>query len=143
MKKIILLSFSFLLIFTALFAQAQNARDSGLFPCVQDITSGGQITGDACNFSHFLQLFNNFIQFVLYYIVVPLTVFGILYIGFTFVKESDNPNVKNKAKQQALYLVGGFVLTFGAYAIVKTILDLVLSDSSSSAEAIRSIFIQN
>lgn len=144
MRKFFLsLLLTFLMVASATFALAQGADDPSvpgyLFECGQDIGQGGQIIGQPCDFNYFLSLFNRVIKFLLYVVVVPLAVFGILRTGYIMVKDSDKPNVKTAAKENAKFILLGFFFTFGAYLFVKFLLDLVLGNSST-ANVIRNIF---
>jgi len=82
---------------------------SGLVPC-------GGANQPACDFSAFLGLINNVIQFILYALVVPIAAIMFFYAGFKLVTSGGNAEAKGAAKRIFTDAIIGFVVAVGAWA---------------------------
>jgi amino acid transporter len=101
---------------------------NGLVPCGNEVyPQGGDKAGQPvhpCNFNGFMNLINNVIGFVLFYLAIPLSAIMFAYAGFTMVT-SGGAEGKTKAKNIFTSTVIGLLCSAGAYLIIKTILHIL------------------
>ncbi len=95
-----------------LFVQAANAQASGLIPC----------DGDDCSLNSVMQLINTLMNFFFKTLLLPLFVFMVLYLGYSYITAQGKPGMHAKLGSMAKHMVGGLVLMLCAWLIVKTIL---------------------
>jgi len=77
--------------------------------------------GPDCDFTSFITLINNFIDFLITYIAAPLAVLSFIYAGFMLVTSGGSEERKTKAKSVFTKVVIGFVIVLSAWLIVKFI----------------------
>jgi Type IV secretion system pilin len=96
--------------------------DKGLVPdCnVGPLNSKG-VYEHPCNFTYFIELINNVIEFLLFKIATPLAALIITYAGFKMVTSGGNAETATQAKSIAKNLVIGYVMALAAWLIVRTV----------------------
>lgn len=110
-KELFLVPLSF---FAASLAQAQQG---GLVPC------GGE--GDPCGYNDLLTLADNVISFALFYVALPAGVLIIMWGGFLILTARENAGQVNQGKKLIEAVFWGIVMAFGAWMIVRVIINLV------------------
>ncbi len=93
---------------------------SNLIPCTNE-----------CGYKDFLQLINNVINFLIT-IAVPISVGVIAWAGFLYMTTAVSDK-KSQAKEMLVNVVKGFVVMLAAWAIVTTILNIILKDDYKSS----------
>lgn len=95
-----------------------------LVPC------GG--AGDPCEFSDLITLINNIINFLLFYLLMPLAAIMFAAAGFMIVTAGGDSGKISQAKEIFGSVLKGILIAFTAWLIVKTILLAVGFDPSYS-----------
>ncbi len=117
MKKKILFSFIFLLLFFPLLVGAENG--TGLVPC------GPGTSVEECQLCHLFQLLSNIVGFLLYTLVPGIATILFLYGGFYYYTSQGNPDKLGKAKKIMVSTVVGLLIVYGAHMGVSLILHRV------------------
>jgi len=118
MKKILLISFLFLLIFSPALTQA------GIVPCgltEDDPKQEGDQT-IPCSFCHFFVLINNIIKFVMFTLVPSIAVLMLIVGGVMFFFAGAKPDMLIRAKGVITSVLIGLVIIFCAWVAVNTII---------------------
>jgi len=92
-----------------------------LIPCGQN--------GDTCTFTDFAELIQRIISFLAFYIAAPLATLAIMYAGFKYLTSMDKPGPREEAKKILWDVLWGFIFVLGAWLIIDTILDVLLTDN--------------
>ncbi|MFT5280901.1 MAG: hypothetical protein ACI9AR_000342 [Flavobacteriaceae bacterium] len=87
----------------------------GLVPC-----DGSK--SNPCTFSHLMKLVGGIINYILFYLMMPLAALGIAYAGIKLVTSAGDPAARTKAKEIIKATVTGIVVCLAAWLIVQTIL---------------------
>ena len=90
---------------------------AGLVACDGTITN-------PCEFTHFMNLINTVIRFILFNLAVPIAAIMFAYAGFLMLT-SGGAESKTKAKNIFTNAVIGLVIAAGAFLIIKTILSIL------------------
>ena len=77
---------------------------------------------DGCGWTEFLTLVNNFIQFILKALVIPIAAIMFFYAGFKLVISGGSTEAKTQAKKIFTSAVIGLLVAAGAWLIIHTIL---------------------
>ena len=80
---------------------------------------------DGCGWTEFLTLVNNFIQFILKALVIPIAAIMFFYAGFKLVISGGSTEAKTQAKKIFTNAVLGLVIAAGAWLIIRTILSIL------------------
>ncbi len=104
-----------------------DATCKGLVPC-------GCKGGPPCNACHFVQLFQNILNFLWYKISLPIAAAMFAYGGFLMVVASAKPATFEKGKKILLNTVIGVAIVFFAWLGVDTIMKLFGSKLIAGAE---------
>ncbi|HXK35170.1 MAG TPA: hypothetical protein VJ103_01525 [Candidatus Paceibacterota bacterium] len=119
MRKTFLIIFIIAIVFAAgtgfAFAQEQKYTGKGLVPC-------GNPGQDPCNFNYLLTTINILINFLLFWITLPIAAILFAYVGFLLLFSGGDEGKRTQAKAIAWNLVVGLVIALAAWLIVKTIL---------------------
>ncbi|MEZ6209461.1 MAG: pilin [Candidatus Paceibacterota bacterium] len=127
-SKIINISLGLTFVFTILLAPvfvsfAEYTSENGVVvKCNTELDANGQFV-DPCTFDSVLAAINNVIDFLIYYMVIPIAAIVIMVAGFMYLTSGANPEKRKKARKMLLNLVIGLVLALAAWIIVKFILD--------------------
>jgi hypothetical protein len=117
MKKLLpVLFIALFFLFSANSVLAQSACGGPIVPC-------GGMTADGaaqnpCKFCHLFVLFNNLIKFLLFCIVPPIAVAGIVLAGVYFIFSQGNPTAIQKAKGIIQAVLIGLFIVFTAWLLV-------------------------
>lgn len=92
---------------------------------------GGLVSCDGtpanpCRFDDMLKLVNTVLDFFIKWIIMPIFVIIIAYVGFLFLTSGGSPETLSKAKGIALKSLIGLVVILAAWLIVNTILTSLL-----------------
>ncbi|MEJ0002239.1 MAG: hypothetical protein WDN09_03655 [bacterium] len=134
------------------FAYAQNPSPTtgdstagkGLVPCGKEVykaqekmvtINGTQVDAkgtikDPCTLKTLLDMVNNVVHFILFFMVVPIGAIMMCYAGFLLVTGGGEEARKTKAKELIWNVVWGLVIAIAAWLIVETILKLLGYDGS-------------
>jgi len=114
----------FVLVFLPFFVSfAEYTNENGVVvKCNTELDANGQFV-DPCTFDSVLAAINNVIDFLIYYMVIPIAAIVIMVAGFMYLTSGDSPYKRKKARKMLLNLVIGLVLALSAWIIVKFILD--------------------
>ncbi|OGI60560.1 hypothetical protein A2641_03440 [Candidatus Nomurabacteria bacterium RIFCSPHIGHO2_01_FULL_37_25] len=96
----------------------------GLVPCNNTPDDSGTIA-EPCNFTAFMKLINNIIDFILFYMAIPIAAIMFFYAGFKLVTSGGSTEARGKAKNIFTNAVIGLVLAAAAWLIVKTLLSIL------------------
>ncbi len=135
---LLLLSIIAFVIFPTFIPNTSLAQ-AGLVPCGTDkepITpvvnpdgtstseTGGEII-NPCGFNHFFELVNNVVDFLLFYLAIPIAAIIFAFAGIKLVFSGGNAGQMEKAKSTMIDVAIGLALAAGAWLIVHTILQLL------------------
>lgn len=123
-KKII----TFIIAFTVLFSPLMVSYAAGIVPDCGKVVSTTDSQGHnsysiahPCNFEYFMQLINNVITFLLFYLATPIAAIALCYAGALLLFSGGSSEKITKAKKIIKNIVIGYVLALAAWLIVKTI----------------------
>ncbi len=120
MKKLLIIpSIVFLLTVTSLPALVLGADPYSTEDPSGDIVTCGE-SADNCTYQALFKSINNGINFVILYLLVPLSVIAILRAGIMLVLYGENPKQHQAAVESMKNIIIGMFLVFGAFVIVKT-----------------------
>lgn len=112
------------LLFLPLVTSAQTTLvDFGLFPC-DGVTK-------ECTFQDLIAVANGIIN-ALFFAVVIISPVLIVIAGYRYIISSDQPTERARANGQLKNLVIGLVIIACAYAIVKLVLNVLISQTTLS-----------
>lgn len=98
-------------------------------------------TGPAdCDWTDLVALFRAVLNFIFEYVMIPLAVIAIVWAGIQVLLGKTKPGELIKAKGALVNVAIGIFLALGAYAIVKTILDLLVRSGSTLEQATQQVF---
>lgn len=80
---------------------------------------------DLCGFDDIIKLINSVIDFIIFYMAIPIAAIMFAYAGVLLVTSGGEPGARTKAKGIFFNTVIGLVIAVAAYIIVKTILSIV------------------
>jgi len=86
-----------------------------LIPC-----DGGP--SNECDFNDLMTLINNFINFLIFTLALPLAAIVFAWAGFLFMTSGGDSGKRTKAKGMLINVVIGLVIALAAWLIVQTIL---------------------
>lgn len=135
---LLLLSIIAFVIFPTFIPNTSLAQ-SGLVPCGTDKepitpvlnpdgTSTGETGGEIinpCGFNHFFELVNNVVDFLLFYLAIPIAAIIFAFAGIKLVFSGGNASQMQKAKSTMIDVAIGLALAAGAWLIVHTILNIL------------------
>ncbi len=90
----------------------------GLIPC-----DGSD--ADPCTLNSVLQLMNNLLTFFFQYLLIPLFVVMVMYLGFSYLTAEGKPGQHAKLGSMAKHMILGLLLMLCAWVIVRTILSFL------------------
>jgi len=125
MRKI-LISFFVVVVIFLIFAPSAFAA---IVPdCTgEEIPKGG---GNLCTIKDLLGkdgLIDNGIDFMLFYLAIPLATLSIAIAGFKLIMSGANPGERDKAKKIMWYAIIGLLIAFTAWLIIDLILKALIS----------------
>lgn len=117
MKKLLpILFFALFFLFSANSVLAASACAGPIVPCGGlDSEGAAQVP---CKFCHLFVMFNNLIKFLLFCIVPPIAVAGIVMAGVFFIFSRGNPGTIQKAKGIIEAVVIGLFIVFTAWILI-------------------------
>jgi hypothetical protein len=124
MKKIVIHLFIFLILVMPVLSSAWAPGDS-LVPCTNTAVNGAIPSNQLCDFTAFLTLINNIINFILVYMAVPIAAIMFVYAGFELVTSGGSTEKRGTAKNVFTNAVIGLILAAAAWIIIKWILSIV------------------
>ena len=132
MKKIIkflIRNYAFVIVFLLLvlpvFSFAAQDPPTGLVPC------GTTTHPEPCEFKHFMTLINKVINFILFYLAVPIAAIMFAYAGFLLVTAGgEAASARTKAKSIFGNALIGLVFAAAAWLIIRTILSILGYDGA-------------
>lgn len=127
MKYLFLALFVLTPLLTPAVSFAQSNTD--LIICNKEKPVNGQFT-DPCTFAHFIQLAQNFINFIVY-LAIPIAGVVVAWAGWTILSAGDNAGQRQKAKDMLSKVVIGLCFILAAWLIIKTILVALVGDDYS------------
>jgi hypothetical protein len=80
---------------------------------------------NSCKFSDLITLVNNIINFILFYLAVPIAAIMFVYAGILLLFSAGDTGARTKAKGIFLHAVIGLVLAFAAFLIVKLLFSIL------------------
>lgn len=118
----------------------ETEKGGGLIPCgltnkelkidpVTKKTIGGEIIVP-CTFDHALILINNVVNFLLFYLAVPLAAVVFTYAGIQLLISGGSSEGMQKAKAVFTSTALGLILAVAAWLIIHTLLAIVGYDGS-------------
>ena len=117
-----------------LVAPVLSYAQTDLVPCGKPAPAGGATANGKvykageivqCEFSDFMKLIDNVINFILFTLAIPISAIMFAYAGFKMVTSGGSTEARGKAKSVASSTVFGLVIAAGAWLIVKTILTIL------------------
>lgn len=112
--SIFVLALSVIFVPMASFA-ADPPSGSGLIPC----------DGDNCDFTQFMNLINNVINFIFVYLAVPLCAIMFAYAGILLVTSGGSTEARGKAKTIFTNSALGLILAAASFLIIRTLLAIL------------------
>lgn len=86
-------------------------------------------SGTDCDFQKLMVMFNRIISFLLY-LSVPLVLGMIMYTAFKFLTANGDPGKLVNAKKMLVPVAIGIFWVLGAYVVVYTVLDKLITNES-------------
>lgn len=105
--------------YAAVVHAGDNPSTSGLVPCDTN-----------CGFKDFMTLINKFINYVVFFLALPLSAIMFTYAGFLLLTAGGEVSQKNKAKHIFTNVVWGIVIAVAAWLIVNTLLTILGYDGT-------------
>ncbi len=102
---------------------------SNLVPCGTLKDATGKIT-NMCKFNDFIKLVNNVVNFVLFYLALPLAAIMFCYAGFLMVTSGGSTERVSKARKIFTNVALGLALAAASWLIIKVILTTLGYDGS-------------
>lgn len=122
-KKILISLFIFLMLIMPVVSLAENIV---LVPCTNTPINGVIPDADLCGFNALMALVNKVINFILYYMAIPIAAIMFAYAGFLMVTAGgEAAGARTKAKSIFFNALIGLVLAAACWLIVKLILSIV------------------
>ncbi len=90
---------------------------AGLVPC-DGVTS-------KCGFDELIKLVNNVINFILYYMVIPICAIMFAYAGFELVTSGGSTEKRGLAKKVFTNAAIGLIIAFAAWLIINLLLSIL------------------
>ena len=115
-----------MLLFSPVMSLAQPnvvSDNGGLVPCSNTPDASGKIL-QPCDFNALMDLVNNIITFILFYMAIPIAAIMFAYAGFLLITAGGG-EAKTKAKGIFTNAVLGLLLAAAAWLIVSTILSIL------------------
>lgn len=95
-----------------------------------DVATGSLIScTDKCSFSDIFKTLNNFLNFFITKLLLPLLVIIFMYAGYKYIAAGTNGSQKADVKKMLGHIVGGIVLILCAWLIVHTLMTTLLNDN--------------
>lgn len=112
-------------------AGAAVGPEGPIVPCGTDVNNNGVLDkGEKCTFADFYVGIDRLIDFLLFYLALPLAAISIAIAGFMFLTSGDNEGRRTKAKGIIGWAIVGVVVAFGAWLIVNTILKALVEEGT-------------
>ncbi len=134
-KKTSVISFTILIgvIFSTLLmpnlAHADKNYKGLVPPCNTEVDATGSFK-NPCGINNLLELINNVINFLLFYISAPLAAILFAYSGFLLLTGGGESGKRSQAKSIFINVIIGFVVAMAAWLIIHTVLMALGYDGS-------------
>ncbi len=114
-KKTIILTLTLLIIVVPLatFAFHESDHNQLVVKCLE---------ADGCDWDDFMDLINGIINFLIFYLSLPIAALAFAYSGFLYMTSGDDVGKRKKAKDVFINVFKGLVIAVAAFLIVKAIL---------------------
>jgi amino acid transporter len=123
MKKNFLI---YLLVFLILVMPAVSlAANIVLVPCNNTPDPATGVIAQPCDWNALMKLVNTIINFVLYFMAIPIAAIMFAYAGFELVSSGGSSEKRGMAKKVFTNAVFGLVLAAAAWLIVKLVLKIL------------------
>jgi len=99
---------------SALLCTPVLANAAGLVPC-------GGPTQPACDFHYLTVMANTIINFLLYYVAIPLATLGFMWTGARLIIFQNKENEWSEAKKNFWTIAQGFGIILAAFVLIKFI----------------------
>ena len=109
----------------------------------QESTTGFLCKADSptdCKFDNLNKLIHDVLDYIFLYVIVPLATIAILYAGIMTLYESAQGKETTIYKKMIWNVILGMVFALGSYAIVKSLLLMLIEDSGPFYEAMQRVF---
>lgn len=114
-----------LILFLFLAMPALSLAAEPLVPCATSTNT------KACGFNDLMTLVNNIINFILFYMAIPIAAVMFAYAGFLLVTAGgEAAHARTEAKNIFTNAMIGLVLAAGCWLIIKTLLSIVGYDGA-------------
>lgn len=120
MSKINKKIFTIILLGIIFIPQITLAQSDKIVPC-------GGIDCDTC---HLFELIGNIINFILWKLITPITVLALLIGGILLLTAGGSEQQIARGKSIAWNTVLGFIIAFGAWLIINTLLNTIIGQGS-------------
>lgn len=126
--KVFIILFSSFVFLTAVFNPQSvfAAEAKPLVPC--DTRADPRACRIADIFDSEDGLIKRVIDFILIYLIVPVATISVAVAGFRLIIAGDKPGEREKSKEILISVVIGFVLAFGAWLVINTVLKFLVID---------------
>lgn len=127
------LFFASILFFLFLSFTAVLAEETA-YTCPEYTGAGGIVycaTG-ACTFNDLVCTANRVVEFVMFYVVPPIAVIVIVIAAINLMTSSGDSAKLTAAKQTLIWIILGLVVIYGAWAIVKSFILILLGGKDGS-----------
>jgi hypothetical protein len=122
LKKFVIRNYTFVIVFI-LFAMPALSLAAGLVSC-------GGANEPACDWNGLMTLVNTVINFLLFYMAIPIAAIMFAYAGFELVSSGGSTEKRGIAKKVFTSAVIGLILAVAAWLIVSTVLSILGYDGS-------------
>ncbi len=79
-----------------------------------------------CTLAHVFIIIKRVVNFLLFYLLVPLATIGIAISGVQYLVYGSNPGDRKKATERIFNIVKGIALAFAAWLIISVIIDALV-----------------
>ena len=128
---------STILLTLVIFPAMAFANHGGIVPpCSPDPAGTKDQSGEVIKICTFNDIFNSenglikhIIDFVLFYIIIPIATISIAVAGFKMIIQSDKEKARTEAKEILIAVFIGLFVAFASWLIVKVILTTLVDES--------------
>jgi len=122
LKYIIIIAIVFFILLVPFLAFAQ-----GLVPCDGALTTGESVgPGGGCDFTDFIQLIQNIINFLMFDVAAPLAAIVFAWAGITMFTAGGSPDKIKQANETFKWVLIGIIVALSGWLIVSAIMGTLL-----------------
>jgi len=107
-----------------------KALGNGLIPCGTKKDPKTGVVLEPCTYKHLFDLINNVVNFILYFLAIPIAAIMFAYAGFLYLSSQGDTSKVSKATGIFGDVAMGLIYIAAAWLIIKTVLSILGYDGS-------------